>query len=959
MDDVYANEHITEDIIQTKLSPKVRALQTFLTKSNMTEKGDNDTNVIDVLRGKTYNLTTTQEDFFLLLEECRLEHKQIHYSERQESTFVTHSGVMIDLDRVQYSKKTEFTKSHFKSMGQLFNQLLCECCDFDSAFGKSDPLYHIFFIQKPEPVLIESQSAADIPTYKDGIHMLIPDLWLTKGVKKHIINEFIEKDYIKKIFRSMDFIEDPNKMLDKMSPSVPVHFFGCSKPGKPAYKLVEVLRLDATTAIPDFNNIDVDKTFASGYNLSYELSLTFMLQSINGKPTWLRKTKLDCKPYLETKIRLLTEKTQNNILSEDELFEVENTVDILTINNPEANYLKELLSIMHIDYATSYEKWFKVICAIAHTSQSYKPLAIWFSHRNPKSWSPVEIERVWSEALRHSNHQNPVTKRSIIHWASESAPEQYANINKENYVQILSRFVYTYEGNVGNGMVAKVLYAMLRNKFTVALDKNDKFVWYEFVCNGQSMKQGEIYKWRPETNPINLHLYISDHMPKIYFEQAQRIKDRKEAAEGEALIKYWAKIEKVFKASESRLFDDPFQNKVITQSIYRFYDRTFTDQLDSYEDILGVGNGVLKLGIEPQLIAGFHEYKISKYTPVNYIPYNKNNPKIIELKKIFRDIFIEKDVYQFAMYHAATALDKRESAFLIWLIDGAGGNGKTTYVKMILETMTELFVIPGKAGLLVNTFERGNEANSAQMHLKGKNHCYVDEFEKGAVLNTTRIKTLTGGARQTGRDLHEKQSTFKTTCNIVALNNHGYSVDATDWGTFRRIYYYLGKSAFVENPDPNNPYEKKANLDVEKVYPNDPEYKEAMLSMMTHYWAKLERKYGGRLRDVPVPTINKETEAWRNKQDTINKYISEMIVRNPTASDMTLEKICLSYIEWYVKSGKKNTATMDEIRTKFINSRLVKAISRVNDTSNVIRGCRIRSGIDEGLEPGETMFVSI
>jgi phage/plasmid-associated DNA primase len=836
---------------------------------------------------------------------------------------------------------------------------MSEVCDIAAAYANDKfPEYHVFFIQKPEPVQLDQKSASEIPVYKDGIHMLIPDVWLTKGVKKYIIQEILDREYFKKrIFNDVDHIDDPNKMLDKMSPSVPVHFLGSSKPGRPPYKLVAAFRFDDSTFTPDFVEIPLDTL--SKWNLTYELSLGFMLDTIGENPTWLKKRKVECKPYLETKIKLMTEKTAGGVISDDELFEVENTVDILTINNPEANYLKQLLGIIDISYATDYEKWFKVICAIAHTSQSYKSLAIWFSHRNPKAWSPTEIERIWGEALRSTNHQNPVTKRSIIHWANESAPEQFNNINKENYVQILSRFVYTYEGSIGNGMVAKVMHAMLRNKFTVALNAQDKFIWYEFVCSGQTMKAGEIYKWRPETNPVNLHLYITDHIPKIYFEQSQRIKDRKEAADSEALTKYWSKIEKVFKVSEGKLFDDQFQNKVITQAIYRFYDRTFTDQLDSYEDIIGVGNGILKLGINPTLITGFHEYKISKYTPVNYVPFDPNNTYIKTLLGVFRDIFIEEDVFEFAMFHAATALDKRESAFLIWLIDGGGGNGKTTYTKMIMETMTEMFVVPGKAGLLVDNFERGNEANSAQMHLKGKNCVPVDEFTKGAVLNTTRIKTLTGGARQTGRDLHEKQSTFKTTCNIVALNNHGYSVDSTDWGTFRRIYYYLGKAKFTENPDPNNPYEKQANLDVEKKYPNDPNYREAMLSIMTHYWSKLERLYDGQLRKVPVPTIVRETEQWRNKQDTISKYICEMIVISPNASDMTLEKVCISYIDWLNKNGKKNMIQMDEVRTKFENSRLAKVISRINDTSCMIRGCRIRANIDEALDEGESMFVSL
>jgi phage/plasmid-associated DNA primase len=564
---------------------------------------------------------------------------------------------------------------------------------------------------------------------------------------------------------------------------------------------------------------------------------------------------------------------------------------------------------------------------------------------------------VWDEALRGTAGE-PVTKRSIIHWAQTCAPVKYKEINDENYVQMLSRFVYTYEGKIEHAMIAKVKHAMLRNKFVVATNGVDeKFVWYEFITSGQTMKTGEIYKWRMERNPVNLHLYIVDHLPKIYFEQMQRIKDRKESAEDENMIKYWAKVEKVFKASETRLYDDIFQNKIILQAQYRFYDRTFIDQLDKYPDVIGVGNGILKLGVETRFIAGFHEYKISKYTDVNYKPFDANNPFIATLLRVFHDIFVEDDVFEFAMMHAGTGLDACESANLLWLIVSGGSSGKSTYTKMIMETLTTVFATPGKASLLVGAFEKSNDANSAQMQMRDMRYFYVDEFEKArSVLNTTRVKSVTGGMRQTGREIYEKQTTFKSTCNIVALNNHPFELDSTDWGSLRRLLYYTAKTKFCTDPDPNNPYEKLIDIDVENVYPNSPDYKEAMMSIMVHYREKLMRLYGGRLSRVPIPTIDAETQAFRKKQDTLYRYISEMMVRSPDAPEMTLDRVCMAYIEWMAKINKKAIITIDDARSAFMDSKLMKNISRINDTASVVRGCRLRSNIDEPLGEGETMY---
>lgn len=904
----YGDMNMTENIIQTKLSNKIRNLNTFLSRDFITGKNSPDTNIIDVLRGKTYCIPNANiEEFFNLLENCRLEGRLLHYAERQEHATLTHSGFMLDIDRYQYSKHSEFNVSHYKRLAQTFGKILEEVCDLGV-----NPKFHIFFIQKPEPVLEPPKSAADIPIYKNGIHMLIPDVWLTKPVKKYIIDEILTKDYMNTVFQDIEHIDSAAKMLDKMSVSVPVNFYGASKPGKPPYKLVYGMFYSCDGIAPNYDIIDSSMLSNADLNYTYELSLGFYREKFNDKPTWLKKKIYNCKSYLESKIKVSSEKREGTFIGDEDLYEVENTVDILAINNPEANYLKKLLSIVDISYATEYDKWFKVVCAIAHTSSSFLPLAQWFSQRSPKSWTKEGVDRVWNEAIQNSGHSDPITKRSIIHWAKLSEPEKYAEIDKENYVQILSRFVYTYEGQIANGMIAKVLHAMLREKFVVALMPDGKFAWFEMVTPGQQMKKGEVYKWRMEVNPINLHLYIADHLPKIYFEQLERIKDRKDTADNENLTKYWAKVEKTFKSAETKLYDDQFQNKIITQAQYRFYDRTFYDSLDKYEDILGVGNGILKLGVEPKLITGFHEYRISKFTDVDYIPFDPNNEYIKTLLAVFRDIFIEDDVFEFALYHASTALDHRESSFLIWLMNSGGSTGKSSFMKMVMETLTTEFVIPGKAGLLVNSFEKSNEANSAQMHLKDKTYVIVDEFEKNAVLNTTRIKTIVGGSRQTGRDLHEKQSTFKSRCNIVALNNHGFSIDSSDWGSLRRLLYYEAKTKFTDNPDPNNPYEKLVNRDVEKKYPNDMNYKRAMLSILTHYWAKLERLYKGDLCKVPIPTIKRETEEWLNKQDTISRYISQLIVRTPYGEDITLEKVCMNYIEWLTKGSKKINISMDE-----------------------------------------------
>jgi hypothetical protein len=170
--------------------------------------------------------------------------------------------------------------------------------------------------------------------------------------------------------------------------------------------------------------------------------------------------------------------------------------------------------------------------------------------------------------------------------------------------------------------------------------------------------------------------------------------------------------------------------------------RGFCDALDTYEDIIGVGNGVLKIGQSPQLIKGYHEYKISRFTETEYVPFDMNNPHIRTLLQAFRDIFPEEDVFKFMLYHASTGLDCKSCAGLLLLLVGGGQNGKSFFAQMIHETLGDMYCATGKPGLLINTHERSNEANSAQMQLRGKRYFYFDEFNKCSVLDPARIKTI-------------------------------------------------------------------------------------------------------------------------------------------------------------------------------------------------------------------------
>ncbi len=938
-----------EVILQTKLSKNIRDLGHLLS-SFITEKGDQNTNIINVIEKRTYNVPESHiESFFSLLEACRKEGRMLHYSERQETQSTTHSGIMLDFDRYQLSSEREIEDTHIHVLlGKIFSILL------DSLeFPVGKQFYHAFVISKPSVVPVEGKPGL----YKDGFHLLLPEIQVLKGFKKYLIQELLNKRVMENVFSNIPHINGAAEMLDKASTSVPVHFLGNSKPMKKAYPISHAYKVEMTiTEYP----LDTEYIFRKPvalpldpkYNLCKELSLVFPSE-------WLQKRHFAIKPALETKVQLITEKA-TAVLDEDDILACDGSVDILTIGNAEAKYIKQLLEILDISYATEYCKWFKVMCAIAHTSAQYRPLGIYFSHRRPVAFSMDEFDRVWDEALA-GKCANPVTKRSIVHWARKSSPERFAEIEKVNYMQAFARAVYEYEGCIEHSVVAKIASYMIGDKF-VACDVPDgvasknAYCWYEFVIPGQSMKKGEIWKWRFEHEPDNIHLFIGEHMPKLYTEQLARLKDRRDNAKDEPEAKYLSNLVKTLSMYKTKLCNNGFQTGVVKQAIYRFRNRNFASELDKQTDIIGVGNGIIKLGPEPRLIKGFHEYKVSKYTSVNYVPYNPNNKYTQDLLAAFSDIFPEPDVLNYMLCHGSSGLDACESSCIMTLLVGGGRNGKTFFMKMIHNTLENMYCASGKSALLTSPTERGDTANSAQMQMRGKRYFYFDEFNKYEQINIARMKSIANPGWQSGRDLFEAQSNFKNTCNPIAASNYDFSLETTDHGTWRRVYYYRNKTKFCEKPDPKNPNEKLVRLNLLDHWTNDDNYKEAMLSILVEWNRRLRTLYNGNLGNVPVPTIMRETEMFRDRQDFLNMFITKYVIHSTGAPDISITTIAKHYIEWHKGYNKKPTTaalTGADVEAQLENSRLSELFITVNDVK-ILRGYRVKTTLEETLGPDES-----
>ena len=976
-----------------------RKLATFLRDPAQTQritgKADNRTNIIDQGSRITYAFPPDiVNTLFTHLESIRREGITSHFSERQGTPEAPISGLMLDYDIYITESDTQLQDRHVHRIACQVIRALRHDLIFPSSAAQREceTSLHVFTIVKNAPVPVfndagaGSNEADNVVKYKYGFHILVPGIRVSRGYKKYLLRVLRNDGMINRVLSELGVVGDPQDCLDLNSASVPVLFLGSCKRGGSPYILGPILEvtfeaafmtdqtpegsiktspaIDNANFYPMVRTIRAEDLEHQGYNLVAETSLCVEAQYASELRPLVLARECIYRPELASEIEDLGNRTQNGVIGEDEFLLSEHFLSTLAIHDPEARYLHQILDLLDTSYYTDRNKWRDVIFALANTSETYKPLAEWFSHKCPAKWvdgGRDNLDQIWENAIaRRKSIANPITKRSIIRWAQICNPERFRQISEQNYFTVLAKYVYDYGGILEHYMVAKVLYAMLGNKFVVDIDEGYRgrytYCWFEFVVPGQASCPGEIWKWRKEVEPDELHTYISENLVKVFSQVAQHIEEQRINAENEDQAKYYQKLGKTFQVTHRKIFNDTFKNGVIRQANYIFRRRGFVETLDLDPLLLGTGNGVLRLGPSCTLINHFHEHPVMKFTPVTFRPFNPSDPWTSLMLDAITDIIPETDFRDWLLFFAASSLagGVKEGILLLW--NGGGANGKTFFMRMIAKTLGKQYAKKLNIALLTSERESADKPNSAVMQLKGCRFGYVEETQKAEPLNSQRLKEVVNPGEISGRDLNKTQETFEVTANLMVGQNYDFVIDTTDHGTWRRLKHYHSKVRFCSNPDPNNPYEKKDDQRFVQEYINDPACQEAMLGILIHYYQRLQREYGGSIKNIPCLTLDHETETFRNSQDTINRYITETIVYSPgNGYSYPLANVAIKYIEWYnTNIVHKRHTIAGEIIQDLENSALQKYIKRAPNKILVLNDCRIFTPENRTLAEGET-----
>lgn len=945
-DDFYEPDSDSDIEDDNEVAPSLRKLRAFIDKPEYkTKKKSKDLSLWE--QGGKFGLYALRTDndikrFFSLYNRCVSDGVVLHFTEYQ--TYES-SGLRLDFDIYQESKDSKLDDHDVRTFLRGLGKILQKVFEIPDRF-------EAFAIVTQKPVV-----KFDIKKnkWKDGIHIDIPSIKARRPAKKYIISLIQQSGLVQKAFSNYP---DAFEFLDTMSASVPLVLYGSCKKESVPYKIWQVYKIqfDAGSSEP---YLAQDLDFAKAkINIALEMSA-------NWEGSVITKVHLKEHPTAINEIEKLTMPTTDETTREQKE-EIIGEMNVLTATDPEAMFLKEALNILKPQRYNNRRLWFKVMYALVRNRPHLIPLARWFSAKSLK-YDESGFQKCVSEVQNGKDYT--LNKDTLFYWARIDNPEAYEKIKDLSCEKKIIDWFYNpiISGRIGQTHFAELVNICLSNKFRTDFQENSKNrLWYEFKFAGDKYNHGEVYKWVQVQSPDTIDAYLRGSIFKLCERMSNKFIQKLERETDDKKKKDFKVRINAFKSSVRMLTQYGWKEGIIKQLEKTFYTPGFIKQLDQNAMALGVGNGILLLsrdGSLPQLIQSYNSLGISRYTGTSYRQFDPKDPltrKILKsLRSMHRDD--ETDVFEYLMAMKAASIDNRPREAILVIIVGQGSNGKSSSFEMHQAALGDKYCANMPITILLVSKEDSGEAPKPfMMRLETARAAYYEEGPAAAALYMPIIKRITGCATLAVRGLYEGSRNVQSKCYHFLLSNHDFTVTSHEDAVWRRLRYidigiqFKNKYDFVKG----NPLHRPQDPEIDSDFAKRPDVRERYLSIMVYYHMKLMKYFGGVIENVPHPTIDRFTREFRNRQDTLNRFISERIVTSPTKDTTTpVSDITDSYITWYDKNiGGKTRHYKQDISKQILDSALGRVIDHTPYGDYLKSGYRV---LGLGEIPGESEVIFV
>ncbi len=288
-------------------------------------------------------------------------------------------------------------------------------------------------------------------------------------------------------------------------------------------------------------------------------------------------------------------------------------------------------------------------------------------------------------------------------------------------------------------------------------------------------------------------------------------------------------------------------------------------ELDADQWLLNVKNGTLDLRTG-KLRPHDRADKNTKLAPVDYRPDAAHQV----LERYLSDLCVEvADMAGFLSRCLGCALTGNATVETVFLVQGPGGNGKTTLLESAAAMLGDYACKMEFSSICASARHGGRSAGAASpdlVRLRGSRLAYASEGDQSARLDAGIVKLLAGGETITARALFSEPIEFATTWKLWLVTNFDPRADADDSGLWRRLAK-IPFAALRGKPDPK----------LKDTLVNDPAARSALLAWALRGCLDWQTRGGGRAGLGIPEQVEAATSAYRTEQDTTGSWFAELM----------------------------------------------------------------------------------
>lgn len=790
-------------------------LVSFLDKCKV-ERGQDYTHTCfaENYKGSFYIPPDKEDHFYELYERCFKAKMLLGIIEKPRDIM----PLLLDLDFKQSSAERRYCLYDITAFIETYDTIVRKYVDL------GDTNTEFYILEKPQP-------RKDNDTYKDGVHIVCPNIVVRPQLQQIIRNELLKEwdtySFGKKWSRT--FLNSKEDIYDEAVLGRNGWFmYGSCKatekhPWKVNWKAHCEPRSGLGASFTKFHSDDLVETL-----------------SIRNK-------------YTESK---LTEGTKDKIdayiqeAKERQAFVSKNiTTSVNTkpnYNNDDYTHSKDLVTLLSEQRADNYLSWLKVGFCLRNIDNRLLEDWIDFSKKSSK-YKEGECERLWNS---FADKADGLKMGSLHMWAKQDNPDGYEKYIKS---QLLSSIRTAKSGTEYD--VACVFAKMYPKEIVYDTDTGN---WYRFngVCWKQDPKAHSIKQQIPEELADEFRKAVSYYASRasandIEPEEKDRLDD---------LVKSLNKVVTQLKRAS-------FQKNIIEECELLYGRADFESKLNENRHLIGFENGVYDLD-EGVFRKGEFDDLVSITTGYEY--KSQSNPQVRQrITEFFDSIMPSTRMRNFLLMTTATCLhgNKKDHAIYFWI--GSGGNGKGITNVLLAKTLGQYYyALPIE--WYCNKKKNASSANPETLKMKGTRLMLSTEPEQDDMIYVGKLKQLTGGDQIEARALYGKFIAFESQGLNIIQTNEKPKLSGTDGGVKRRLRVIRFPYQFVETPKLK--HERQINKDYADEFKDNVEYHQEFMLMLIECYA--EYKQANYI--IPIPDeVRRETDEYLDANNHLKLFIED------------------------------------------------------------------------------------